>query len=511
MKLITKVLGIVIVAAAVASLTSTQVAKYEVQVLGQDDLVLKSQAILDQLEGVRDYVADQGGLDEYIQQMSQKYSAEGELPKESRANVLKRVPIFAAMKVGQDQSVRSGYNFRVFSPEPRRKENMATVDEAQIFARFESDPNLKELVFRSDSSVTVHRPVRLSQAQGCLLCHGHPDQSPFKNGKDILGHKMENWADGKLHGVFSITSSMDKTLAASSASVRNIVTFGLLGLVVSVLLAWWILRKPLGKLREAVDSIKDSSGQLATTSQGILGASQNLSSASTQAAAALEETSASLEELTSMVKLNSENALNAKSISEKATGVAKAGEDQVRTLIDSMKDVADSAKKIEEITGVIDDIAFQTNLLALNASVEAARAGEHGKGFAVVADAVRALAQKSATSAKEISVLIGQSVEQIKSSYDFAVKSGKTLHTIVQESEKVSTLNVEIANASTEQSAGIAQIGKAVHDLDQVTQGNAASSEEAAAASVELTNQSEQLDDLVEEVRAVLNGKTETP
>lgn len=180
-----------------------------------------------------------------------------------------------------------------------------------------------------------------------------------------------------------------------------------------------------------------------------------------------------------MVRLNSENASSARTISENATSVAKAGEAQVQTLVSSMKDVAESAKKIEEITGVIDDIAFQTNLLALNASVEAARAGEHGKGFAVVADAVRALAQKSATSAKEISVLISQSVEQINSSYNFAVKSGETLHTIVQESEKVSTLNVEIANASTEQSAGIAQIGRAVHDLDKVTQNNAASSEEA--------------------------------
>lgn len=505
MKLITKVLGIVVAAAALASLTSTQVAKNEVQSLGQEDLVLKSQAILDQLEGVRDYVAEQGGLEDYMKQMVVKFP-EGDLSKESRIDVLKRVPIFAAMKVGQDQSLRGGYTFRVFSPEPRRKENMNTASEAEIFARFEKDPQLKEVVDRSDAAVTVYRPVRLSEKQGCLLCHGHPDQSPFKNGKDILGYKMENWADGKLHGVFSITSSMDKTLAASSASVNNIILFGLIGLVASVFMAWWILKKPLNKLREAVDSIRDSSSQLATTSQGISGASQTLSSASTQAAAALEETSASLEELTSMVRLNSENASSARTISENATTVAKAGEVQVKTLVLSMKDVAESAKKIEEITGVIDDIAFQTNLLALNASVEAARAGEHGKGFAVVADAVRALAQKSATSAKEISILISQSVEQINSSYNFAVKSGETLHTIVQESEKVSTLNVEIANASTEQSAGIAQIGQAVHDLDKVTQSNAASSEEAAAASIELTRQSEQLDELVGEVGMVLNG-----
>lgn len=117
MKLITKVLSIVIVATALASVTSTQITKREVENLGQEDLVLKCQAILDQLEGVRDYVADQGGLDEYMQQMVAKFP-DGELSKESRTNVLKRVPIFAAMKVGQDQSTRGGYTFRVFSPEP---------------------------------------------------------------------------------------------------------------------------------------------------------------------------------------------------------------------------------------------------------------------------------------------------------------------------------------------------------------------------------------------------------
>ncbi len=221
----------------------------------------------------------------------------------------------------------------------------------------------------------------------------------------------------------------------------------------------------------------------------------------------MEETSASLEELSGMVKQNSDNAVNAKEISEKATSVARDGEKQMQTLISSMEQVAGSAKKIEEITNVIDDIAFQTNLLALNAAVEAARAGEQGKGFAVVADAVRALAQKSATSAKEISELISQSVEQINTSYGFAVKNGEILHTIVKESEKVCVLNSEIATASNEQTSGLQQIGKAVHELDKVTQSNAASSEETAAASIELAQQSESLDGLVEEVGAVLNGR----
>lgn len=193
-----------------------------------------------------------------------------------------------------------------------------------------------------------------------------------------------------------------------------------------------------------------------------------------------------------------------------ARTAAEEGENQMKILIQSMKDVATTAKKVEEITNVIDDIAFQTNLLALNASVEAARAGENGKGFAVVAEAVRQLAQKSAASAKEISGLISESVTQVEQSYGYAVKSGQSLETIVREAQKVSALNSEIAEASVEQSTGIQQISRAVHDLDKVTQNNAASSEETAAASVELSQQSSRLDELVGSVEEVLKGASKS-
>lgn len=505
MRLSIKVLGIVAIAALIASATASQIAKGEIEKQGAEALIAKSQVVLDQLEGTRDYVATQGGLKEYIEQIVEKYP-DGNFPKDVQMNVLRRVPIFSSIKVGQDQAERGGYKFRVFSPEPRRKENLASTGEMAVFNRFEKDPELKEIVDRNDERIILYRPVRLAENQGCLLCHGNPSQSPFKNGKDILGFQMENWADKKLHGVFAITSDMAATHATSRASVTTIVVFAMGGLVVSILFAWFVLKKPLNSLREAISSIKGASAELNTTGHEISNAAQNLSTASTQAAAALEQTSASLEELTSMVKLNTENAKSAKEISANATHAAKEGEGQIKTLLESMKQVAVTAKKVEEITTVIDDIAFQTNLLALNASVEAARAGEHGKGFAVVADAVRSLAQKSALSAKEISGLIGESVNQVNQSYEYAVRSEKSLHDIVVESEKVSVLNTEIAHASAEQTAGIEQIGKAVHELDKVTQNNAASSEEAAAASVELSGQSEQLDQLVESVGNVING-----
>lgn len=505
MKLSTKIMSIVVVAAGLASVTASQIAKDQIEDQGSKALIAKSRAILDQLEGTRDYVAGQGGLGEYIAQIVQQYP-DGQLPEEIKLNILRRVPIFSSIKVGQDQAERGGYKFRVFTPEPRRKENLATSSELEIYNRFLNDSGLKELVDSNEERVIVYRPVRLVESQGCLYCHGQPSQSPFKNGKDVLGYEMEDWKDGKLHGVFAITSDMKATHASSSASVQVIWLFAFGGLVGSLLLAWFILRKPMANLREAVSSMKNSSTHVASTGDEISSAAQNLSTASTQAAAALEQTSASLEELTSMVKMNTENAQNAKEISTKAMAVAREGEEQIRVLLDSMRKVSATAKKVEEITEVIDDIAFQTNLLALNASVEAARAGEQGKGFAVVAEAVRGLAQKSALSAKEVTELISQSVNQVQESYSYAIKSETMLHNILVESEKVVVLNTEIAHASLEQTTGIEQIGKAVHELDKVTQNNAASSEEAAAASVELASQSNQLDELVVSVEGVVEG-----
>lgn len=505
MRLMTKIFGAVTIAAAIASLTATIIARYEIFKQGEQDLILKSQAILDQLEGVRDYVATQGGLKEYFNPIV-KASPDGDLGPEVAESVLKRVPIFASISVGKLQAEKSGYQFRVFSPEPRRKENLASLEEMEVFKRFAQDEELKEFVTKTEDSIIVYRPVRLAEKQGCLLCHGNPSQSPYGNGKDILGYKMENWSDKKLHGVFSITSSLQATKAAGVESVIGIAVTGFLGLIGSIFFAWWILKKPLARLNAAVSSIRSSSQHLEESGSEVSIASNNLSHSSTEAAAALEETSASLEELSSLVRINTDNSGQAKEISAKAMQAAKLGESNILRLIDTVKNVAASSKKVEEISVVIDDIAFQTNLLALNASVEAARAGEQGKGFAVVAEAVRALAQKSATSAKEISDLIGESRARIEESYEQALQSGDSLKLIVRESEKVSELNSSIAISSAEQATGIEQITKAVHDLDKVTQDNAASSEESAAASVDLSKQSEDLRALVKEMEIIVNG-----
>lgn len=233
------------------------------------------------------------------------------------------------------------------------------------------------------------------------------------------------------------------------------------------------------KLQMANTRVVDSVEQMSEAGNAL---SQN----STQAAASLEETVAALEEMSSMVQMNSDNAKQAATLAISSREAAERGETEIKNLISSMSEISDSSKKIEEIISVIDDIAFQTNLLALNAAVEAARAGEQGKGFAVVAEAVRALAQRSASSAKDISTLIKSSASQVEKGSAIADQSGEMLSVIVNSIKKVSDLNNEIAAASSEQTTGIQQISKAMNQLDQTSQSNAASAEEIAATSGEI-------------------------
>lgn len=258
----------------------------------------------------------------------------------------------------------------------------------------------------------------------------------------------------------------------------------------------------VSKLAGAGQQVNQAIEQLSTAGQG-------LSQSSTSAAASLEETVASLEEMTSMVKMNSDNAKQAASLSQTSRGAAEDGEREIKNLVSSMHEISQSSRKIEEIINVIDDIAFQTNLLALNAAVEAARAGEQGKGFAVVAEAVRSLAQRSAAAAKDITSLIKDSVEKIENGTAIADKSGDVLNNIVTSIKKVADLNNEISAASSEQTTGIQQINKAMNQLDQSSQSNAASSEEIASTAEEIASQSNQMQVMVGELNAFVTGSSD--
>lgn len=284
------------------------------------------------------------------------------------------------------------------------------------------------------------------------------------------------------------------------------VSISMVGLLLALVVGFFFAHSLSKALTKIGDAVMGAAEQTSAGGTQLAAASVNLSSGSTEAAASLEETVASIEELTSMVKLNTGNAQEANSLSQKSRTSAENGEVEIKKLISSMNQIASGSKKIEEIINVIDDIAFQTNLLALNAAVEAARAGEQGKGFAVVAEAVRSLAQRSAVAAKEIASLIKENVENTEHGSRVASASGVVLNEILVAVKKVSELNNEIASGSKEQAEGLEQITKAMNQLDQATQGNAASSEEVAAASEEMSQQAVALSELVGDLKALIDG-----
>ena len=242
------------------------------------------------------------------------------------------------------------------------------------------------------------------------------------------------------------------------------------------------LARVVGEVRTGTDTIATASGQIAS-------GNQDLSSRTEEQASSLEETAASMEELTSTVKQNADNARQANQLAMSASQVAVKGGEVVGQVVHTMASINESSKKIVDIIGVIDGIAFQTNILALNAAVEAARAGEQGRGFAVVASEVRNLAQRSAAAAKEIKGLIDDSVGKVQTGSELVGEAGQTMEEIVSSVKRVTDIMGEITAASQEQTSGIEQINQAITQMDQVTQQNAALVEQAAAAAASLQEQ----------------------
>ncbi|MES2126369.1 MAG: methyl-accepting chemotaxis protein [Pseudomonadota bacterium] len=249
------------------------------------------------------------------------------------------------------------------------------------------------------------------------------------------------------------------------------------------------LRGMRDKLAALVGQVRAGADSMAITSAEIADGNHDLSSRTEHQASALEETASSMEELTSTVGQNADNARQANTLAANASEVAVKGGTVVARVVDTMSAIAGSSKKIEDIIGVIDSIAFQTNILALNAAVEAARAGEQGRGFAVVASEVRNLAQRSAAAAKEIKGLIGDSVSQVRQGSTLVDEAGVTMKAIVDSVQHVTDIMGEILSASQEQTEGIAQINRAIMEMDGVTQQNAALVEEAAAAASSMQEQ----------------------
>jgi len=308
---------------------------------------------------------------------------------------------------------------------------------------------------------------------------------------------------------FNTKTGQQSATASEALSTRTLqVTVGTsaLALVSGLVIAFAISRGTRRALNSIASQLADSAAQLASASAQVSSASQSLAEGSSEQAASLEETSASLEEMSSMTKRNADSARDAKELSGQNRAAADTGAthmDEMRRAMDAIKTSSDAIAKIIK---TIDEIAFQTNILALNAAVEAARAGEAGMGFAVVAEEVRALAQRSAAAAKETATKIEDAIQRSEHGVTISGKVAHVLGEIVEKGRRVDQFVAEIATASSEQSQGIGQLNTAVSQMDKVTQSNASSAEETAAAATELNAQAETLQGAVAELRLLVDG-----
>lgn len=292
-----------------------------------------------------------------------------------------------------------------------------------------------------------------------------------------------------------------------SGTLIMIGSITLAGIALGLILSLFVIRNLRKNVSYFLNQVTQSTETISASSEKLSQSNNEFSANTAESSASLQETVASLEEISSMVKLNSDNAKKASEVSVESRDSAQKGEVSITELSLAMQDINKSSKKMEEIISVIDDIAFQTNLLALNAAVEAARAGEMGRGFAVVADAVRSLAQRSASAAKDISQMIKESITKIEAGTQVVESSREALNSIFVSVKEVSELNHQISNASQEQSEGIRQISEAMNQIDLATQRNATGAQEVALISKEVLDQSKELKGFVFELNEKFIGQ----
>ncbi len=504
MKFRTKLILIVFVPIFVATAIAVYVSSSMLKKQGIETLERKTKAILTRMEAVRTYVATQFDVKEEIENLKAMHP-DGDISQDEKVSMLKKVPIFASMAVGENNSEEDSYQFRVASLSARNKANLANELEAQFIEQFENDPTLSTLTYTNEETneLWVIRSVRLSEKQGCLYCHGAPETSPWNNGKDILGYPMENYKDGDIVGLFIIKSSLNahtnEVQGNIQAAIYKIILIMLSVLLVVTVISAYFIRNTSHKIKDiiglnraiangdltqklavkgsdefsqigenlnlmvdslssVVNSVNETVALLSEESQNTTVLSKQLADSSNAQAASVEEISVSMEEMTATIEVNDQNARSTEEIAKVSAQEIKYGNDSSQLAIDSMNTIR---KELD----ILEEIAQQTNILSLNASVEAARAGEFGSGFAVVAAEVRRLAERSQVSANSINKRFSEGMVVVTNTADKLVE-------LVPDIGRTSELVEEIVTSSKEQKSAVIEINNAVQGLNNSTQTN---------------------------------------
>ncbi len=519
-----KLLLLVVLPVIVSTSVAIIVASININNQGIGGLKDKSTAVLSRMEAVRDFVAMQGMLNETIDGILRNNKV-GNISIEEREKVLKQVPIISSMRVGEKNASEEHYEFRIASAEPRNEKNRANKIEAQFIQRFEDgERGTLTYVDEENNTFWVMRPVLLDENQGCLVCHGDPVTSPFGNGKDILGDQMENWKHGDLRGMFVIKSELKPVQTRVNGAIANISFWGVLIAGLAILLGFIVIKRivrvitqiktvskniaegdltdkleidsndELGELSENINSMTNALNnvlkEVKESAESLANATQEISSSSGQISEGAQNQAAQFEEISSSVQNTAEISDKANRITRIAVEHADIAGKGMNDSITAMTQIKDSSSKINEAIKIITDISVQTNLLSLNAAVEAARAGQHGKGFAVVAAEVRKLAERSATSAKEIKEIIEKSMDQIASGVEVSKDAGIKIQDIIEGVNNTAEELDSISIAAQEQA-------QAMEKNTNITTSNAAAAEELAASADSLATQATNLNSMV--------------